>query len=83
MQDTSSIGGSIIACAVVCWVLSGVIVSVRFYTRGKLSLILGREDWCVLVAWVSYIPSTNGRCYVASSSSYVFEEELWAHMMLW
>jgi hypothetical protein len=60
MQDTSSIGGSIIACAVVCWVICGVVVCVRFYTRGKLSLILGREDWCVLVAWVSYIPSITG-----------------------
>lgn len=49
---TDSLSGSIIACAVVSFVVSGLMVGLRFYSRGVVTRVLGREDWCVLVAWV-------------------------------
>ena len=50
--DTTSMGGSLIACAVVCWVICGIGVGARFYARGRIQHVLAREDWCVLAAWV-------------------------------
>jgi len=52
-ENSTSFAGNIIACAVVCWVLCGVGVTARFYVRGRILKLLGREDWCVLVAYVS------------------------------
>lgn len=50
--DTTSMAGSLIACAVLCWVICGVGVGARFYARGRIQNVLAREDWCVLAAWV-------------------------------
>jgi hypothetical protein len=59
--DTSSRSGSIIACAVSCWVICGLAVVARFYARGRIQRVLGPEDWCVLAAYVSfYIAKCSG-----------------------
>ncbi|KAK3344509.1 hypothetical protein B0T25DRAFT_487390 [Lasiosphaeria hispida] len=50
--DTASLAGSVIACAISCWVICGVAVCARFYARGKIQHVLGPEDWCVLVAYL-------------------------------
>lgn len=46
--------GSVIACYAVTLVLSGVAVGARFYTRGRIQHVLGREDWAILAAWVRH-----------------------------
>ena len=51
-NDTSNMGGTVLACAVVSVVISGLALAARFYSRGHLKRLLGPEDWCCLVAWV-------------------------------
>jgi len=48
--------GLVIACYVVTLLLSGAAVGARFYTRGRIQHVLGREDWTILVAWVGHPP---------------------------
>ncbi|PKS08144.1 hypothetical protein jhhlp_005420 [Lomentospora prolificans] len=55
MTATDDLSQLVIACAIVCLVVSGLIVGLRFYSRGVITKVLGREDWCILVAWASYI----------------------------
>ena len=55
MTATDDLSQLVIACAIVCLVVSGLIVGLRFYSRGVITKVLGREDWCILVAWVIYI----------------------------
>ena len=43
-----------IACAVICHVISGLFVAARFYSRGVVTRALGREDYCILAAWVRF-----------------------------
>ncbi|KAK1760319.1 hypothetical protein QBC47DRAFT_3618 [Echria macrotheca] len=50
--ETGSRSGSIVACAILTWVICGLAVSARFYARGKIQNVLGKEDWCVLVAYL-------------------------------
>lgn len=42
--------GNIIACAVLTWLISAVVVASRFYLRGNLMKLLGPEDWVILAA---------------------------------
>lgn len=45
-----SFQSNIIGCAVATWVVAAVFVSLRFYLRGHLMKVLGREDWTILVS---------------------------------
>lgn len=42
--------GNIIACAVLTWLISAVVVASRFYLRGNLMKLIGPEDWVILAA---------------------------------
>ncbi|CAI4214399.1 unnamed protein product [Parascedosporium putredinis] len=66
---TDSLSGSIIACAVVSFVVSGLMVGLRFYSRGVVTRVLGREDWCILVAWLLVIGFTVTTILQASVAS--------------
>ena len=43
---------NVIACAIICQVVSGLFVAARFYSRSVVTRALGREDYCILAAWV-------------------------------
>lgn len=47
-------GDQIAACAIVTVSLAGLFVILRFYTRTRMLNILGRDDWCILAALVSF-----------------------------
>jgi hypothetical protein len=49
-------GKEIIGLAAVAVLLAGIIVALRFYTRGVLLRVLGREDWSMGLALVSQPP---------------------------
>lgn len=42
--------GNVVACAVATWAIAAVFVGLRFYLRGHLMKVLGREDWTMLLA---------------------------------
>ncbi|KAG6355933.1 hypothetical protein INS49_015317 [Diaporthe citri] len=42
--------GNIIACAILTWLISAVVVASRMYLRGSLMKLLGPEDWVILAA---------------------------------
>ncbi|KAL2279884.1 hypothetical protein FJTKL_13047 [Diaporthe vaccinii] len=42
--------GNIIACAVLTWLISALVVASRMYLRGSLMKLLGPEDWVILAA---------------------------------
>ncbi|CAI4213872.1 unnamed protein product [Parascedosporium putredinis] len=44
----NSLKGSIIACAVVCWVIAVAFVGLRFYTRTRVVRVLSLPDWLIL-----------------------------------
>lgn len=41
---------NIIGCAVATWAVAAVFVGLRFYLRGHLMKVLGREDWTILAS---------------------------------
>lgn len=41
---------NLIACAAATWAIAAVFVALRFYLRGHMLHVLGREDWMILVA---------------------------------
>lgn len=49
---SASYQGNVVACAVATWVIAAIFVSLRFYLRGHLIKVLGREDWMILLALV-------------------------------
>lgn len=49
-QPGGSYQGNIIGCAVATWAVAAVFVGLRFYLRGHLMKVLGREDWTILVS---------------------------------
>lgn len=49
-QPGGSYQGNIIGCAVATWAVSAVFVGLRFYLRGHLMKVLGREDWTILAS---------------------------------
>lgn len=57
VPDTSSQEGSITAAAVIMLLLATLTASLRFYTRWKLLNGLKADDWLVLVALVSTVPT--------------------------
>lgn len=44
--------GNVVACAVATWIIAAVFVGLRFYLRGRLMNVLGREDWTILMSLV-------------------------------
>lgn len=44
--------GNVVACAVATWAIAAVFVGLRFYLRGHLMKVLGREDWAIVLALV-------------------------------
>lgn len=61
VPDTSSQEGSITAASVVMLLLATITASLRFYTRWKLLSGLKADDWLVLVALVSTVPTLQSR----------------------
>lgn len=42
--------GNVVACAASTWAIAAVFVALRFFLRGYLMKVLGREDWTILVS---------------------------------
>lgn len=42
----------VLACAIATWTIAALFVSLRFYLRGHLMNVLGREDWVILVSLI-------------------------------
>ena len=57
MGPADDLSGTVIACAIVSLVVSGIALGLRFYSRGVITRVLGREDWCILIAWVNLPPA--------------------------
>ncbi|KAK1749929.1 hypothetical protein QBC47DRAFT_395237 [Echria macrotheca] len=64
-SNTENKSGSIIACAFSTWAICGIAVAARFYARGKIQHVLGKEDWCVLVAYLMSFGFTMATVYGA------------------
>ncbi|KAJ0116987.1 hypothetical protein J7T55_003402 [Diaporthe amygdali] len=47
---SESYQGNIIACAVLTWLISALVVGSRMYLRGHLMKLLGAEDWVILAS---------------------------------
>lgn len=45
-------GKAVIACATISAGLAGLIVGLRFFARLYPARLLGKEDWCIFIAWV-------------------------------
>lgn len=52
LTASDDLGGNIIACAVITWIIAAIFVGLRFYTRGTIIRSLGPSDWCILVSLV-------------------------------
>lgn len=59
----SNLPATVVACAVIAVVISGLSVAARFYTRGVLRKILGAEDWCILASWLFSFGNTVAMCF--------------------
>ena len=51
-DDGASLAGSLIASAVITWVVALTFVGIRLYTRTFIVRVRGAEDWTILVALV-------------------------------
>lgn len=51
-DDDDDLRANVIACAVVCLVISAAAVSARFYTRSVIVRAVAVEDWFALAALV-------------------------------
>lgn len=49
---SASYQGHVLACAIATWTIAALFVSLRFYLRGHLMNVLGREDWIILVSLI-------------------------------
>lgn len=58
--------GNIIACAVLTWMISVLVVASRFYLRGHLVKLLGPEDWVILAALFFSFAQSIGFIVMAS-----------------
>lgn len=52
MTSNGSSQGQVLACAIATWVIAALFVGLRFYLRGHLLKVLGREDWTILTSLV-------------------------------
>ncbi|KAJ4388916.1 hypothetical protein N0V93_006378 [Gnomoniopsis smithogilvyi] len=48
----ASYQGHVLACAIATWTIAALFVSLRFYLRGRLMHVLGREDWTILISLI-------------------------------
>ncbi|KAL0932815.1 uncharacterized protein CTRU02_211778 [Colletotrichum truncatum] len=55
-------GQAVIVCSAITAALSGVIVGLRFFARLSPARLLGKEDWCILIAWVWSVLEAIGMC---------------------
>ncbi|KUI52694.1 hypothetical protein VP1G_00015 [Cytospora mali] len=44
--------GSIIACAVITWLIAAIFVGMRLYLRGRVMKVMGLEDWVILASLI-------------------------------
>lgn len=51
-DDDTSYQSHVLACAIATWTIAALFVSLRFYLRGHLMNVLGREDWVILVSLI-------------------------------
>lgn len=51
-DDEENRSANLVACAIVCQVISGLFVGARFYSRSLVMRALAREDYCILASWV-------------------------------
>lgn len=49
---SASYQNHVLACAIATWTIALVFVSLRFYLRGRLMNVLGREDWTILISLI-------------------------------
>lgn len=49
---SASYQSHVLACAIATWTIAAIFVSLRFYLRGRLMNVLGREDWTILVSLI-------------------------------
>ena len=75
MSDTSSRQGEVIGCSITMLALASAAVALRFYSRGSILRVLGKEDWTILTSLVgargrrdefSYTNGTIGRVQIFS-----------------
>lgn len=52
MSSNVSYQAHVLACAITTWVIAALFVGLRFYLRGHLMKVLGREDWTILVSLI-------------------------------
>ncbi|KZL83770.1 pth11-like integral membrane protein [Colletotrichum incanum] len=48
-------GKAVIACAIIASGIAGLVVASRFFARLYPAKLLGKEDWCILIAWWAYL----------------------------
>lgn len=58
--------GNIIACAVLTWLISALVVASRMYLRGSLMKLLGSEDWVILGSLFFSLAQSIGFIVMAS-----------------
>lgn len=51
-DNANSHQSHVLACAIATWVIAASFVALRFFLRGYLLKVLGREDWTVLMSLV-------------------------------
>ena len=56
MSNITSAGAQVVVCAVITVFIAAIAVFLRFFTRWRILHILGKEDWCILVALVIVPP---------------------------
>jgi hypothetical protein len=61
-ESSVDLPATVLACAILSLLISGLAVAARFYTRGRLRKILGSEDWCILCAWLACLGFTVAVC---------------------
>ncbi|EXF83067.1 hypothetical protein CFIO01_06239 [Colletotrichum fioriniae PJ7] len=55
-------GKAVIACATISAGLAGLIVGLRFFARLYPARLLGKEDWCIFIAWLFSAATSIGMC---------------------
>ncbi|KAK1469791.1 hypothetical protein CMEL01_01558 [Colletotrichum melonis] len=55
-------GKAVIACATISVGLAGLIVGLRFFARLYPARLLGKEDWCIFIAWLFSAATSIGMC---------------------
>ena len=79
-EDEENRSANLIACAIVCQVISGLFVGARFYSRSVVTRALAREDYCILASWVCS-SGADGHTYVLLTGLIkVFAPDFWSRV---